>query len=513
MTAKETLTGALSTKADRSWSTLSWDQIKASVFRLQVRIAKAERLGRKGRVKALQRLLTASFSGKCLAVKRVTSSAGAKTPGIDNVIWRTDLQKIKAVKSLKRKGYKPQPLRRIYILKKSGKGQRPLSIPTLKCRAMQALYLLALEPIVEERADPNAYGFRIKRSTHDAIDQCFKALGKAKSATFVLEGDISDCFGQISHDWLLGNIPMDKIILRKFLKAGFMEKGHLKPTTKGTPQGSVISPALTVLTLVGLEDNIRPTSDRQRKRKKINIVSFADDFIITAASAELLQNEVMPKLVEFLKTVGLELSTEKTKITPIEEGFYFLGFNIRKYKNGRVFTKPSKDNIQRFLKEIKGLIRKGVALPTDKLIYALNEKITGWTNYYRSVVSSKVFAGVDHELFHALKRWALKRHARKGIKWIMNHYWKSHKGDNWRFYSLIKDKDGNKKTILLKRAKDTKIRRHIKIVAKANPFNPIYKEYFVNRELEKQRRCKLSYNTELSGLKIIQPFDGLSCVR
>ncbi|WP_032112576.1 group II intron reverse transcriptase/maturase [Candidatus Paracaedibacter symbiosus] len=505
MTATQS-TGALSAKADKSWSTINWDQIKAFVFRLQVRIAKAERAGRKGKVKALQRLLTTSFYGKCLSVKRVTSSAGAKTPGIDNVIWSTDLQKMRAVKSLKRKGYKPQPLRRIYIPKKTGKGQRPLSIPTLKCRAMQALHLLALEPIVEERADPNAYGFRMKRSTHDAIEQCFIALGRAKSATFVLEGDIRNCFGQINHDWLLENIPMDKTILRKFLKAGFMEKGHLNPTTKGTPQGSVISPALTVITLAGLEGKLRPASENQRKGKKINTISYADDFIVTAASAELLQNEVMPKLVEFLKTVGLELSTEKTKITPIEKGFDFLGFTMRKYKNGKVLTKPSKINIKRFLKEIRELIRKGAALPTDKLIHALNEKITGWTNYYRSVVASKVFAQIDHELFQALKRWALKRHSRKGIKWIMKHYWKSHKGDNWRFYCLIKDKEGKKKTLFLKRAIDTKIRRHIKIVAKANPFDPFYKEYFVKREQEKQRRCKLSYDTELTGLKTIQPY-------
>ena len=251
----------------------------------------------------------------------------------------------------------------------------------------------------------------MKRSTHDAIEQCFNALGKSTSATFVFEGDIRDCFGQISHDWLLENIPMDKQVLRKFLKAGFMENGKLNPTTKGTAQGSVISPAFTVLTLAGLEDKLRPTSDHQRKRKKINTISFADDFIVAAASADLLQNEVMPKLIEFLKIVGLELSTEKTKITRIDDGFDFLGFTMRKYKNGRVFTKPSKENIKRFLTEIKELIRKGVALPTDKLIHALNEKITGWTNYYRSVVASKVFAQIDHELFQVLKRWALKRHS------------------------------------------------------------------------------------------------------
>ena len=215
----------------------------------------------------------------------------------------------------------------------------------------------------------------------------------------------------------------------------------------------------------------------------------------------------MPKLVEFLKTIGLELSTEKTNITSIDEGFDFLGFHIRKYRNGKFLIKPSKTNIKRFLKEIKELVRKEAALPTDRLIHALNKKITGWTNYYRSVVLSKVFSRINHELFQALKRWTLKRHSRKGIKWIMKHYWKSHKGDNWRFYCLIKDKEGKKKTLFLKRAKDTKIRRHIKIVAKANPFDPFYKDYFVRRKSERKRRCNLSYDTELTGLNIIQPYE------
>lgn len=441
MTATQS-TGALSAKADTSWSTLNWDQIKASVFRLQVRIAKAKREGRKGKVKALQRLLTSSFYAKCLAIKRVTSNTGAKTPGIDGVIWGTDLQKKKALSGLKRRGYNPLPLRRIYILKKSGK-QRPLSIPTMRDRAMQALHLLALEPIMEEGADPNAYGFRLKRSAHDAIEQCFKALGKGKSATWILEGDIKDCFCQISHDWLLKNIPMDRFILRKFLKADFMEKGRLTPTEKGTPQGSLISPALTVMALSGLERRLVSPSQKQRDKEKINMIAFADDFIVTANSQDLLEQKVKPILEEALGKVGLQLSQEKTKKTSIDKGFDFLGFHIRKY-NGKLLIKPSKDNIKRFQKEIRTLIKKGVAWPTDKLIHALNKKVTGWTNYYRTVVSSKVFSSIDNQIFLALKRWGLKRHARKGKRWIINHYFTRYKGDNWRFYCMVSDKKGNK---------------------------------------------------------------------
>jgi RNA-directed DNA polymerase len=171
------LAGASSTKCPNDWNPIPWFKAKAQVLRLQMRIAKAEREGRRGRVNALQRLLTTSFYGKCLAVKRVTSSSGGKTPGVDGVVLKTPKQKMDAVKSLRSKGYTPLPLKRIYIPKKSGK-LRPLSIPTMKDRAMQALWYAALVPIAEQRADPNAYGFRPKRSAHDAIEQCFKMLGK-----------------------------------------------------------------------------------------------------------------------------------------------------------------------------------------------------------------------------------------------------------------------------------------------------------------------------------------------
>ena len=507
MTAKKTLTGASSTcRTSQTWKSLPGEEMQKQVFRLQVRIAQAERTGQRGKVKALQRILTTSFAAKYLAVKRVTKSTGHKTPGIDKVTWRTDLQKMNAIFDLKRKGYTPQPLRRIYIPKKSGTKQRPLSIPTMTDRAMQALYLLALEPLVEEWADPNAYGFRQKRSTHDAIDQCFKALGKGKSASWILEGDIKDCFCEISHDWLVKHIPMDKAILRKFLKAGFMEKGKRSPTQQGIPQGGPISPALTVMALSGLEQQLVSSSKKQRDKEKINMIAYADDFIVTATSEELLKTKVKPILAEALAKVGLELSQEKTKITSIDQGFEFLGFSIRKYRNGKLLIKPSKASINAFLKEIRILIKKGVALTTEKLIYALNEKIIGWTNYYRTVVASKVFSFIDHHLFLALKRWGLKRHARKGKRWIMSHYFRHYRGDHWRFYGLIKDKDGQTKPLYLKKARDTKIRRHLKIKAKANPFDPFYKEYFEKRQQERQKRSLLSRKTELTGLKIIQPY-------
>jgi len=511
MTAVKTA-GASSIKPNHDWKAIKWSRVKKHVLRLQMRIAKAERDGKRGKVKALQRLLTSAFYAKCLAIKRVTSSQGGKTPGIDGIILRTPTQKMQAVTDLKRKGYSPSPLRRIYIPKKSGNKMRPLSIPTIKDRAMQALWYAALLPIAEERADPNAYGFRPKRSVHDAIMQCFISLSKRNSAMCILEGDIKSCFDNLDHKWLENNIPMDKVILRKFLKAGFVEKGEYYPTERGAAQGGVISPTIAVMALSGIERKLVDAKAKHWNKEKINMISYADDFVITAASETIIRERVMPTITAALKEVGLELSVEKTKITQIEKGFDFLGFNVRKYKSGKLLIKPAKDNITKFLKEIRTCIKKGIALPTDKLIHLLNQKITGWTNHYRSVVSSKVFAKIDSEIFVALERWGLKRHPRKGKWWIMRKYYTKVGNDNWQFYCIVKDKYGKTKPLYLKNAANTHILRHKKIKGEANPFNPCYKEYFLQRERERVLRKNIEA-TRSAGLRIIQPYDGSSGMR
>ena len=266
--------GASSALDARTWDNLSWDKINKQVVRLQMRIAKAVREGKKGRVTALQRILTCSFYAKCSAVKRVTLNKGSKTAGIDGIVWRTSLQKIRAVLSLKRHGYKPLPAKRIYVPKKQKGKVRPISIPTMKDKAMQALWHMALIPIAEERADLNSYGFRPKRSSKDAIEQCFKALCKNTSSQWIFEGDIYSCFDKISHQWLLENIPMDKQILKKFLTAGYMERHKLYPTELGAGQGSIISPTLALMALSGIERKLKESS---RKGDKINFISYADD--------------------------------------------------------------------------------------------------------------------------------------------------------------------------------------------------------------------------------------------
>ena len=292
----------------KAWEQLDWIQCERQASRLQARIVKATREGRWGKVKALQRLLTHSFAAKALAVKRVTENQGKNTPGVDGKIWSTPAAKSKAIKSLQRHGYRPQPLRRVYIPKANGK-LRPLGIPTMKDRAMQALYLQALAPVAETTADKNSYGFRPERSTADAIEQCFKALGKGQSAAWVLEGDIKGCFDNISHDWMLRNIPMDTTMLQKWLKAGYMEKRTLFPTEAGTPQGGIISPTLANLVLDGLETLLKQRFPVKRIegmpiQPKINLIRYADDFIITGATKDVLEKEVRPLVEQFLRERG-----------------------------------------------------------------------------------------------------------------------------------------------------------------------------------------------------------------
>lgn len=240
MTEVLTAFSGASFNAGYDWSLIDWDAMQTYVHRLQMRIAKAYKEERHNKVKTLQWLLTHSFAAKLLAVKRVTSNHGAKTPGVDNVLWRTPQQKMQAALSLKRRGYQSQPLKRIYIPKKQKGKLRPLSIPTMQCRAQQALHLLALEPIAETIADKNAYGFRPYRSTTDATEQCFLALSHRGSAQYILEGDIKSCFDTISHDWLRQNIPMDKVMLNKWLNAGYIEKEKWCATEQGVPQGGTI---------------------------------------------------------------------------------------------------------------------------------------------------------------------------------------------------------------------------------------------------------------------------------
>jgi RNA-directed DNA polymerase len=479
--------GAVSREA-AEWYAMDWQAINRNVRRLQVRIVQATKASRWGKVRALQRLLTHSYSGKVLAVRRVTENTGKKTPGVDQEIWDKPEKKIQAVHALERRGYQPQPLRRVYIPKSDGKTMRPLGIPTMKDRAQQALHLLALDPVVETTADNNSYGFRQQRSCADAIEQCFNTLSKP-NPQWILEGDIKSCFDRISHDWLLAHVPMDRAVLQKWLKSGYMEKHVLHETTDGTPQGGIISPALSNCALDGLERLLKekfptkkPLSSFGGKFSCVNLIRYADDFIITGRTKELLEGEIKPLVEQFLQERGLELSSAKTVITHVEKGFDFLGQNVRKYPNGKLLIKPSKKNVKTLLGGIRKTIRAARGMSAADLIRKLNPAIRGWANYHRHVVSTRTFARVDHHIFFSLWQWARRRHPNKNTRWRKQKYFASRRGRDWSFFGETCDDQGQPIQLWLRHARRTPIQRHVKVKADANPYDPAYEAYFETRE-------------------------------
>jgi RNA-directed DNA polymerase len=473
--------GASSTYTD--WKAIDWPIVIVQVRRLQLRIAKAFREGKHNKVKALQWILTHSFCGKLLAVKRVTQNRGGKTPGIDGIVWKKPKEKMTAALSLKRKGYKTKPLKRIYIAKKQKGKFRPLSIPVIGCRAQQALHLLALEPVSEMLADKHSYGFRPLRSIHDAIDQCFKTLARKTSAHYILEGDIKNCFCAISQSWLLEHAPMDKVMLQKWLTSGYLEEDRFYTTESGVAQGGVISPTLLCVTLRGLEAAVQQAAPS--RKDKVHTCVYADDFVITGATREVLENRVKPAVVAFLKERGLSLSEEKTKITHIEEGFNFLGMNLRKYK-GKMIIKPAKSSVKRFLADIREIIKNHKTAKTEVVIRILNPKIRGWSNQYKHVCSKETFGYLDSKIFRALWSWAKRRHPNKSVKWIKNKYFRSEETRNWTFSTKTKNKQGKLVYLDLILASDTPIKRHIKLRGEATPYNPIYHEY-LNKWIAERR--------------------------
>ena len=486
MTAVQ-LAGALTMhQAAKAWSNIDWDKVERCVYRLQARIAKAIELGRYNKAKVLQRLLVKSHYAKLLAVKRVTESRGSKTAGVDGVLWRCASVKYRASQALNAQGYRTMPLRRIYIPKRNGK-RRPLSIPTMKDRAMQALHLQGLIPVAEVTADPFSYGFRPERSTHDALQHCYIALAGKNRAKWVLEADIEGCFDNISHEWLLKNIPMDRRVLKQWLKAGFVEKQSIEQTISGVPQGGVASPVLANMALDGLEKTIKASCG---KGKNVNFVRYADDFIVTAATPELLRDKIIPLINEFLALRGLRLSPEKTKITHIDDGFDFLGFNIRKYR-GKYLSKPSKDSVKTCLREIKKVIQKGYGLKGSLLITLLNPKIKGWANYYRIGASKATYAKMDDQIYRMCMHWTLRKYNYQRRRKAAGRYF--HRRTvmrRWIFSDTNINKNGIKVVVAIAKMMDVRIQRHIKIRSEANPFDPTFREYFQKRKQWKQSQSR-----------------------
>ncbi len=467
------------------WKDLPWKKIQVKVFKLQRRIYRASLSGDVKRVHRLQRLLMKSWFAKCLAVRRVTQdNQGKKTAGVDGIKSLTPVQRLQLIDTMDFRA-KSQAVRRVWIPKPGKSENRPLGIPTLQDRALQALLKLALEPEWEGKFEPNSYGFRPGRSTHDAIEAIFTAI--AQKSKYVLDADIAQCFDKINQEEMLrkmNTFPLMSRAIRGWLKAGVIDRGQLFPTLEGAPQGGVVSPLLANIALHGLETFILSQYPERKNGQnwKPQVIRYADDFVVLHPDIAVIQ-ECQTLISNWLKALGLELKPSKTQIVqtlhPVGEkppGFDFLGFNIRSYpvgkthsgrNNGKLtgfqtFIKPSKAKIKAHYRQMAEQIESLKAAPQQRVISSLNPVIRGWSNYYANGVSKATYAKLDTLLWRRLWRWARFRHPKKGKRWIANRYWLIDKGEGWQF------SDGEMR--LLRYAK-TPIRRHIKVRGTASPYD------------------------------------------
>jgi RNA-directed DNA polymerase len=345
---------------------------------------------------------------------------------------------------------------------------------------------MALDPVAEPTADAASYGFRQGRSCPAAMERCFSSFHHSNPA-WILEGDIKGCFDNISHEWLLGHVPMDKAILRKWLKSGYLEKEVFYDTVSGTPQGGVISPVLANIALNGLETRLREDFPLRGKGSwrgraaQVHLIRYADDFIITGNSRELLETQVKPLVESLLAERGLELSPEKTSITHLTRGFDFLGQNVRRYPNGKLLIKPSRKSIKALLAKVKEIVRKHLGRTVHALITNLNPVIRGWANYHRHVVSKCIFARVDAEIFRMLWKWAKARHPKKGLRWIKGKYFERVGTRNWWFFGESRNAENKPTRYRLFHASSVRIVRHLKVKSDLNPYDPEWAEYLARR--------------------------------
>ena len=446
------------------------------VNKLQRQIHKAVEAGKWRKVRHLVYLLTKrSRAIKILSTYRITTGNGGKhTAGVDNVRIPRGISPeskrqirlgiLKQVNTFR----KPSPIRRIYIPKPNGK-KRPLGIPVMLDRIAQDIIRTAIEPITEFHFDDSSHGFRPKRGCHDAIEDVFMKLSRNYASTpkWILEGDISGCFDNIRHETVINELRKWHIpetitdAIRKILTGKISEGQTLFPSEKGTPQGGVISPMLANVALTELDELCRARGKTWASNGNTPLVRYADDFIVVCDTKEKAQ-QCKEELSTWLKReVGLELSSEKTSITHVSQGFDFLGFNVRKYYpkslklKPKLLIKPAEEKVAGFLRDIRQTIKTMRPAKTEDLIKILNPRIRGWGLYYSRVVSKKTFSKIDREIYQALWRWAKRRHPKKGNGWIKNRYFKTFAGSRWTF-------TGENGTRLMKMS-SLRIRRHIKL--------------------------------------------------
>ena len=481
----------------KRWHDINWLLCQNKVQHYQHLIVVAFKKGNMGEVKQLQHNLTNSFAARALAVRTVTTNPGKNTPGVDKVVWENPTEKWNSILELTNKNYRASAVKRVWI-SKDGKpilpnkdNGRPLGIPTMKDRAMQSLWSLALNPIAECTGDRHSFGFRLYRSTKDAIAFLHIRLSNRHRPQWILEADIKGFFNNISHQWIMANIPINTQILQEWLKAGHIERTVYTETTAGVPQGGPISPTISNMVLDNLSDHIQKAVAPYTTKKgntllkyntKVTMIRFADDFVVTGANKEILTNVVKPVIKQFLTLRGLELSESKTLITFIEDGFDFLGYNIKLYKDasklpdGKILLiKPSKKSISRVKFKISTLFDKHSKSSAFTLIHELNPILRGWANYHRTVVSKKVFNRIGFYLWNKLWRWIRKKHSVKNKRVLVKMYFEKVGGRNWVFFG----KKGESKNTLFD-INNVTIVRHI-VGLDYNPFLPENRAYFEKR--------------------------------
>ena len=470
------------------WWSIDWQQVENDVRRLRQRIFTASRNGDLKKVRSLQKLMLRSRSNALLSVRRVAEiNAGRKTAGVDGKTALLASQKAELADWVQQRvtRWTPRPVKRVYIPKANGK-RRPLGIPVIQDRALQAVVLAALEPEWEARFEPKSYGFRPGRGCHDAIEAIYSTVvGRNPHRRWVLDADLAAAFDRIDHTQLLallGAFPArDRIA--EWLRAGVVEREQLTPTLAGTPQGGVISPLLLNVALHGLESaaGVRYFPDSVKHAGKSVpgtpvVVRYADDLVALCHSAEQAQ-QVKDDLARWLAPRGLAFNEDKTRIVELDDGFDFLGFNIRRYRNGKLLIKPSKAAVQRIRRRLAAVVKALHGANAEAVITTLNPVIRGWAAYYRTVVSKEIFNDLDHYLWVLTYRWARRAHPNKGKRWAAARYFAAfhpRRTDRWVFG----DRDSGR---YLVKFSWTPIVRHILVKGRASPYDPALAGYWATR--------------------------------
>ena len=469
------------------WDAVDWRQVEEDVRRLRQRIFAASQAGDLKKVRNLQKLMLRSRANALLSVRRVTElNAGRKTAGVDGktVLLSRDKSGWANWAQFRSQSWTPKPVRRVYIPKPGGK-QRPLGIPVIADRMLQAIVVSALEPEWEARFEPKSYGFRPGRGCHDAIEAIFNTVsGKNPQRRWILDADLAAAFDRIDHDHILGQIgtfPARGLVV-KWLKSGVIEKGWFTPTEEGTPQGGVISPVLLNIALHGMEKaagvryrTFGVNADRVMPGSPV-LVRYADDLVAMCGSREQAE-QVKQRLAVWLTPRGLRINEDKTRIVSLEDGFDFLGFHIRRYRNGKLLIKPSKAAVQRFRARLTAEMRALRGANGQAVIRRLNPVIRGWAAYYRTVVSKKAFVHLDTHMWKLALSWAKRSHPNKPNRWVVDRHFgafRNSRSDRWVFG----DRDSG---AYLHKFAWTPIVRHQVVKGSASPDDPALAEYWAER--------------------------------